>query len=120
MKLEELRGLAETLKMGMEAGEYGLGTMESLVDAVLDLTDPTPIDAAWLDGRWPSYHAQGGRTCWTISDRFKVMVRCVEGGCVVWVNYCAIGVNATRGNLLGLLRFLGVSVPKPKSGTPQT
>lgn len=45
MSVEELRGLADTLKIGMESGEYGLGTMEDLVDAALVLTDPTPVDA---------------------------------------------------------------------------
>lgn len=113
MNLEKLRHAAVVFKENRDwDGRVDPEAADTLADAVLAMTDPTPVDAAWLDARWPSE----SRTYRALLDDPHIYVALWEGQRSLLCHAVNIKPHCSRGDVLSLLWGLRVAVPEPKGG----
>lgn len=118
MTPEELRTEAGLLKWDCD---YQMGKITTahhnadrkLSDFILALTDPTPVDAAWLDARWDRVH---GAVAWKIHGFPNLYVNNCGDRFEVLVGPIPVSKHATRGDVVRLLWGLRVPMPEPKGG----
>lgn len=113
--LDSLRHAAVVFKENRDwDGRVDPEAADTLADAVRALTDPTPVDAAWLDARWTGH---GGKfRFWDLERRGDAYIVRHADGFALKVRELHVATNATRGDVLRLLWGLGVAVPEPKGG----
>lgn len=118
MKPDELRGEAGLLKWDCD---YQMGKItpahrnadRTLSDFILALTDPTPVDAEWLDARWDRLRKVAA---WKIHGFPNVYVSQWGDRFELQVGPIPVSQHATRGDVLSLLWGLRVPMPEPKGG----
>lgn len=114
MKLEDLRNAAIVFQENRNYdGHLDAGAADDMAAGILALTDPTPVDAEWLDARWDRVH---NAVAWKIHGFPNLYVNKCGDRFEIQVGPIPVSKHATRGDVLSLLWGLRVPMPEPKGG----